>query len=97
MVCCIRYCYKFCISYYGRIGRFVMKIICDKCKGNGYLRLRGYDLEEAILQCDKCNSQGEIDDEPILLPDLIQEKADYLIPPKYQLTYQPILNPIFFG
>ena len=43
------------------------------------------------------HSQGDIDDEPILLPDLIQEKADYLIPPKYQLTYQPILNPIFFG
>ena len=64
-----------------------MKIICDKCKGNGYLRLRGYDLEEAILQCDKCNSQGEI-----------EEKKPTIIYPAFRITYQPLFStPFFFG
>ena len=66
----------------------MMKKTCPKCNGNGYLRLRGYDLEEAIMQCNECNSQGEIQEE---------KEVDSLIPPEYQLTYQPILNPIFFG
>tara|TARA_R100000951_G_scaffold51887_1_gene43712 strand:+ start:115 stop:309 length:195 start_codon:yes stop_codon:yes gene_type:complete len=64
-----------------------MKIICDKCNGNGYLRLRGYDLEEAILQCDKCNSQGEVEEEKI-----------EIIPPEFRITYHPLYTtPFFFG
>jgi len=35
------------------------KIICDKCKGNGYIKLE-IKNEEKIFQCWICNSQGEI-------------------------------------
>ena len=31
------------------------KYICDKCKGNGYIKI--YDM---TVQCAKCKSQGEI-------------------------------------
>lgn len=31
------------------------KIICDNCKGNGYIR-----LENKVFQCWICNSEGEI-------------------------------------
>ena len=37
-------------------------IICHKCKGNGYIKLR-FEGEEAIEQCKVCNSQGEIDED----------------------------------
>ena len=35
------------------------KIICDKCKGNGYIRLEVKD-EKKVFQCWICNSEGEI-------------------------------------
>ena len=35
------------------------KIICDNCKGNGYVKLEVKN-EEKIFQCWICNSQGEI-------------------------------------
>ena len=31
------------------------KYICPNCKGNGYTKV--YDM---IIQCDRCNSQGEL-------------------------------------
>ena len=31
------------------------KYICDKCKGNGYIKI--YDM---TIQCAKCKSQGEL-------------------------------------
>ena len=31
------------------------QIICDKCKGNGYIK-----FEKKVFQCWICNSQGEI-------------------------------------
>ena len=31
------------------------QIICDNCKGNGYIR-----FEKKVFQCWICNSQGEI-------------------------------------
>ena len=31
------------------------KYICDKCKGNGYIKI--YDM---VVQCGKCKSQGEL-------------------------------------
>ena len=36
-------------------------IICTQCKGNGFLRVP-YETarEEVTIQCDLCNSQGEI-------------------------------------
>jgi len=60
-----------------------MKIICNKCKGNGYITVMGYDLEQAILQCDTCNSQGEIE---------AKEKVEFkpIIPPEFRLTHQPL-------
>ena len=38
-----------------------MSIICDYCKGNGYLRLN-FEAEEVIEQCPICQSQGELDE-----------------------------------
>ena len=31
------------------------KYICDKCNGNGYIKI--YDM---IVQCGKCKSEGEV-------------------------------------
>ena len=53
-------------------------MICDKCKGNGFISemvserlqykpefqyLEGRLLTKNIIQCNKCNSQGEIKEE----------------------------------
>ena len=35
------------------------KITCDKCKGNGYIRLE-VENEKKVFQCWICNSEGEI-------------------------------------
>ena len=35
------------------------KIICDKCKGNGYIKLEVKNKKK-IFQCWICNSEGEI-------------------------------------
>ena len=35
------------------------KIICDKCRGNGYIRLEVRN-EKKVFQCWICNSEGEI-------------------------------------
>ena len=37
-------------------------MICQNCKGNGYLRLK-FEAEESIAQCKVCDSQGEIKDD----------------------------------
>ena len=34
-------------------------IICDHCKGNGYVRL-SFEAEEIIEQCKVCHSQGHL-------------------------------------
>ena len=36
-----------------------VKIICDHCKGNGFLRINASSFTE-VHQCPTCNSQGEI-------------------------------------
>ena len=36
-------------------------MICQNCKGNGYLRLK-FEAEESITQCKVCDSQGETKD-----------------------------------
>ena len=53
-------------------------MICDQCKGNGFVSemvserlhyrpefqyLEGRLLKKNIIQCNKCNSQGEIEEE----------------------------------
>ena len=35
------------------------KVICDKCKGNGYIKLEVKN-EKKVFQCWICNSEGEI-------------------------------------
>ena len=40
------------------------KIVCDKCKGNGYIKLEVKN-EKKIFQCWICNSEGEIYDKNI--------------------------------
>ena len=36
-----------------------IKVICDHCKGNGYLRESNGSYTE-VHQCTTCNSQGEV-------------------------------------
>ena len=39
-----------------------IKIICDHCKGNGYLKV-GTEEGESIHQCWDCDSEGEFYEE----------------------------------
>ena len=41
------------------------KYICDKCKGNGYIKI--YDM---VVQCGKCKSEGELPMEEPTLEEL---------------------------
>ena len=36
-----------------------IKVICDHCQGNGYLRINTSSYTE-VHQCPTCNSQGEV-------------------------------------
>ena len=42
----------------GDMSTIKHKIICDKCKGNGYIRLEVKN-EKKVFQCWICNSEGE--------------------------------------
>ena len=44
----------------------MVRKICDKCMGNGYRRIwkDQYEKEKITIQCAKCESAGEIDEEP---------------------------------
>ena len=37
----------------------MLQIICQTCKGNGYIKHNGL-YEETVIQCPKCKSEGEI-------------------------------------
>ena len=41
------------------------KYICDKCKGNGYIK-----INDMTIQCGKCKSQGELTMEEPTLEEL---------------------------
>ncbi len=38
-------------------------IICPRCKGNGYFRVKQdvYTHKDVVVQCPMCKSEGEID------------------------------------
>ena len=44
----------------------VKKIVCPRCKGNGYLKIPHESVEKleksVINQCTMCESEGEIDE-----------------------------------
>ena len=46
------------------------KYICDKCKGNGYIKINAM-----IIQCGKCKSQGELTMEEPTLEELKEMAA----------------------
>tara|TARA_B110000503_G_scaffold122160_1_gene186478 strand:+ start:472 stop:678 length:207 start_codon:yes stop_codon:yes gene_type:complete len=50
-----------------------IKVICDHCQGNGYLRINTSSHTE-VHQCPTCNSQGEVEadllDDDTTLEDL---------------------------
>ena len=35
------------------------KLICPKCKGNGFTRTH-WEAEEVVVQCETCESSGEL-------------------------------------
>ena len=44
----------------------IKKIICPRCKGNGYIKIQHESVEKlnqsVISQCSMCESEGEIDE-----------------------------------
>ena len=38
----------------------IKRIICSTCKGNGYIKAKGFDGEDNINQCFACDSEGEV-------------------------------------
>jgi DnaJ-class molecular chaperone len=47
------------------------KIICPHCDGNGYRKIwKDTEKEKVVIQCAKCNSQGEVDITDDVLKDL---------------------------
>ena len=44
----------------------MVRKICDACSSNGYRRIwkDQYEREKITIQCVKCESAGEIDEEP---------------------------------
>ena len=38
----------------------IKRIICTVCRGNGYIKTKGYDGEDKINQCFACDSEGEV-------------------------------------
>ena len=55
----------------------VKKIVCPRCKGNGYIKIPHQSVENlkrsVISQCTMCESQGEIDE---LKNNNISERSD---------------------
>tara|TARA_Y100000289_G_scaffold65661_1_gene79771 strand:+ start:50 stop:286 length:237 start_codon:yes stop_codon:yes gene_type:complete len=45
--------------------QIMVRKICDKCMGNGYRRIwkDQHEREKITIQCAKCESAGEIEDE----------------------------------
>jgi excinuclease UvrABC ATPase subunit len=43
----------------GDMSTIKHKIICDKCRGNGYIKLEVKNKKK-VFQCWICNSEGEI-------------------------------------
>ncbi len=43
----------------------MVRKICDKCMGNGYRRIwkDQHEKEKVTIQCVKCQSAGEVEDE----------------------------------
>ena len=37
----------------------IHKVICDMCKGNGYVKVIHVDEKDHIHQCWECDSEGE--------------------------------------
>ena len=54
----------------------IKKIVCPRCKGNGYIKIPHESVEKldqsVISQCSMCNIQGEIDE----LEDNIPTRTD---------------------
>ena len=38
----------------------IKKVICSVCKGNGYIKAKGFDGADKINQCFTCDSEGEV-------------------------------------
>ena len=38
----------------------IKKVICSVCKGNGYIKAKGFNGEDKINQCFASDSEGEV-------------------------------------
>ena len=66
-------------------------IICNQCKGNGYVKVR-FEAEQAIEQCKVCDSQGEIDENK----HFRQTWSDGVSDEVTSFYYGPLLDPECF-
>jgi len=50
----------------GKLNNKPKKIMCPRCKGNGYIKIPHESVEKldksVIAQCTMCESEGEIDE-----------------------------------
>ena len=56
------------------------KIVCPRCKGNGYIKIPHESVEKlnksVIAQCSMCESEGEIDELEDKIYDTIPKLSD---------------------
>tara|TARA_R100001143_G_C3243990_1_gene80469 strand:- start:192 stop:407 length:216 start_codon:yes stop_codon:yes gene_type:complete len=65
----------------GKPNNKVKKIVCPRCKGNGYIKIPHESVEHldrsVISQCSMCGSEGEIDEtEDKIIRDIPQFNDD---------------------
>ena len=53
------------------------KMVCHKCKGNGYVYVFNYDTrKEQAMDCIYCNNQGEIEINDQTIKELEETKHE---------------------
>ncbi|MDB2405194.1 hypothetical protein N9W19_00660 [bacterium] len=65
------------------------KIICDHCKGNGYLRINSSSYTE-VHQCPTCKSQGEIEVDVVNNKTTVKDLKDLLNDVNKSIPYKAI-------
>ena len=65
------------------------KIICDHCKGNGYLRINISSYTE-VHQCPTCKSQGEIEVDVVNNKTTVKDLKDLLNDVNKSIPYKAI-------
>ena len=68
-------------------------IICTRCKGNGYIKVK-FEAEESIDQCKVCHSSGKLDEKKHYRQSWDEESYNGII--AQTIYYGPPLDPESF-